>query len=79
MYADREVLAASSTEENARVRKRVLIAGTVGGVGTMTLQLARWLECEVVPLYSKWDAVLAKYRGADVVVMYGEERDWWLT
>ena len=39
----------------------------------MVLQLARWMECKVVALYSKRDAVLAKDLGVEVVVMYDEE------
>ena len=62
--------------EKARPRKRVLVTGATGGVGTMAVQLARWAGCEVVVLCSKLLAAFAEELGAEEVVVYDGEPDW---
>jgi alcohol dehydrogenase len=55
---------------------RVYISGGAGGVGTMAIQIARWMGAEVATTASSHGDGLVRRLGADPVIDYTREKPW---
>lgn len=65
---------------NAEPHHRVLVIGAGGGVGVMSVQLAKALGCEVYATTGGADKVeRVRDLGADHVIDYKADADWWKT